>query len=90
MQPQTQFQRKMKHGNRPLRNLLCVKNAYVISEHVQVIQQSDDVAISLRSAAAARDERWFLKCRPWPGPERFCNRPVPSEMTDSVEESSSW
>lgn len=88
MQSEPQLERQMNNRNRSLGDVLRIENADIITEHVQVVQQSNNIAIPLPRASGPGDKRRFLKRRTRPSPKCIRDRLIPGEVADSIEQSS--
>ena len=77
----------MDHRERSLFDVLRIEDADIIPEDIEMIQQRDNVAVSLSCRIRSRDESWFLEGRTGSGPERLGDRLIPGEVAQAVEQS---
>lgn len=92
MQAQLQLQRQVQHSQRALRQFLRIKDEDVIAQHIEVIDERDEVTLALGAIFLLGDERRLLERRRGPGKvdvlvargERL--RRVPGVVAQTVEE----
>lgn len=68
----------------PSSNLQCVKNGYVISQNIKMVDEGDQVPVTLYTDTLG-DECRLLESSTGTGPECFQDCLIPGEMAYAVE-----
>lgn len=75
----------MYHGQRPLRQILRIENQDVVAQHVEMIQQRNQVALALSGRPGFGHKHRLLERTGRPGPVQILLPRLPLKMAHDVE-----
>lgn len=78
----------MDDGHGTLRDLLGIEDADIVSQHVQVVQERNEIPFAFLGVLGFGNERGFLEGLAVAGPVGLCDGFVPGEVAQAVEQAS--